>query len=123
MPSPRRVFSLRLPPSVRARLEEIAERNGMSLNRAVTLVLIDKFGMSKSVARSRATRDREPMLEARAFPGRAAVGGSGGVPRSGEPSGSAVGRSVQTYKAGRNAPCPCGSGEKFKRCHGRSAAL
>ena len=20
--------------------------------------------------------------------------------------------------AGRNDPCPCGSGEKFKRCHG-----
>jgi uncharacterized protein len=24
-------------------------------------------------------------------------------------------------KAGRNDPCPCGSGKKFKRCHGRSA--
>lgn len=22
------------------------------------------------------------------------------------------------YKAGRNEPCPCGSGKKFKRCHG-----
>ncbi len=22
-------------------------------------------------------------------------------------------------KVGRNHPCPCGSGEKFKRCHGR----
>ncbi|MBT4094380.1 MAG: hypothetical protein HOE85_10465, partial [Nitrospinaceae bacterium] len=21
--------------------------------------------------------------------------------------------------AGRNDPCPCGSGEKYKRCHGR----
>jgi uncharacterized protein YecA (UPF0149 family) len=21
-------------------------------------------------------------------------------------------------KTGRNAPCPCGSGKKFKRCHG-----
>ena len=21
--------------------------------------------------------------------------------------------------AGRNEPCPCGSGRKFKRCHGR----
>jgi hypothetical protein len=25
----------------------------------------------------------------------------------------------QPMKAGRNDPCPCGSGEKFKRCHGR----
>jgi preprotein translocase subunit SecA len=22
---------------------------------------------------------------------------------------------------GRNAPCPCGSGKKFKMCHGRTA--
>jgi len=22
-------------------------------------------------------------------------------------------------KIGRNAPCPCGSGLKFKKCHGR----
>ena len=22
-------------------------------------------------------------------------------------------------KVGRNAPCPCGSGKKFKQCHGR----
>ena len=23
-------------------------------------------------------------------------------------------------KIGRNAPCPCGSGSKFKHCHGRN---
>ncbi|MCF8005647.1 MAG: SEC-C domain-containing protein, partial [Chromatiaceae bacterium] len=22
-------------------------------------------------------------------------------------------------KVGRNGPCPCGSGKKFKQCHGR----
>jgi preprotein translocase subunit SecA len=22
-------------------------------------------------------------------------------------------------KTGRNEPCPCGSGKKFKQCHGR----
>jgi preprotein translocase subunit SecA len=31
---------------------------------------------------------------------------------------------VETYvrdqpKVGRNDPCPCGSGKKFKQCHGR----
>jgi preprotein translocase subunit SecA len=25
------------------------------------------------------------------------------------------------YKAGRNDPCPCGSGKKYKHCHGRTA--
>jgi uncharacterized protein len=24
--------------------------------------------------------------------------------------------------AGRNDPCPCGSGKKFKQCHGRTAS-
>jgi preprotein translocase subunit SecA len=24
-------------------------------------------------------------------------------------------------KVGRNAPCPCGSGKKYKHCHGRFA--
>jgi uncharacterized protein YecA (UPF0149 family) len=25
-------------------------------------------------------------------------------------------------KVGRNDPCPCGSGRKYKKCHGGSAA-
>jgi SEC-C motif domain protein len=25
-------------------------------------------------------------------------------------------------KVGRNEPCPCGSGKKFKKCHGAGAA-
>jgi preprotein translocase subunit SecA len=25
------------------------------------------------------------------------------------------------YKVGRNDPCPCGSGKKFKACHGKLA--
>ena len=44
-----------------------------------------------------------------------------------EPAGSSVpppARVVQqpvrreSPKVGRNDPCPCGSGEKFKKCHG-----
>jgi preprotein translocase subunit SecA len=26
---------------------------------------------------------------------------------------------VALANAGRNDPCPCGSGKKFKQCHGR----
>lgn len=26
-------------------------------------------------------------------------------------------RQLRTGKVGRNEPCPCGSGRKFKRCH------
>ena len=28
----------------------------------------------------------------------------------------------ETAKVGRNDPCPCGSGKKFKKCHGRPGA-
>ncbi|WP_425358242.1 SEC-C metal-binding domain-containing protein [Treponema saccharophilum] len=38
-------------------------------------------------------------------------------------AGASTGRPVQvirpTDKIGRNDPCPCGSGKKFKNCHGR----
>jgi hypothetical protein len=36
------------------------------------------------------------------------------------PPKSAVGQRVNTYKFGRNEPCWCGSGRKYKRCHGAS---
>jgi hypothetical protein len=32
---------------------------------------------------------------------------------------SAVGQRRRQYKIGRNEPCWCGSGLKYKRCHGR----
>jgi len=30
-------------------------------------------------------------------------------------------RAVETLQAGRNDPCPCGSGKRYKHCHGRLA--
>jgi hypothetical protein len=37
----------------------------------------------------------------------------------GETSGRAYGRDPKTGRVvGRNDPCPCGSGQKWKRCHG-----
>ena len=37
----------------------------------------------------------------------------GAAPRSAPPTATA-----EAPKVGRNAPCPCGSGKKFKQCHG-----
>jgi len=31
-------------------------------------------------------------------------------------------RPVRVEKIGRNDPCPCGSGKKYKKCHGAAAA-
>ncbi|MFW5694396.1 MAG: preprotein translocase subunit SecA [Alkalispirochaeta sp.] len=54
--------------------------------------------------------------------------GSGAVSGRTAPSGGAQGsvpRQVQVKrsvpKVGRNDPCPCGSGKKYKHCHGRNA--
>jgi preprotein translocase subunit SecA len=47
-------------------------------------------------------------------------------PQQDEPAAEAGGEAAQpfvreTRKIGRNEPCPCGSGKKFKQCHGRLA--
>jgi preprotein translocase subunit SecA len=41
-------------------------------------------------------------------------GASGGPPKAGKPQPVHVGE-----KVGRNDPCPCGSGKKYKQCHGK----
>jgi preprotein translocase subunit SecA len=47
------------------------------------------------------------------------------TPRDGtrlQPPAEAVAPFVRDApKVGRNDPCPCGSGKKFKQCHGRLA--
>ena len=53
--------------------------------------------------------------------GRAAngLGGAGQAGPGGVPAGSTATRQVDFDTVGRNDPCPCGSGKKFKFCHGR----
>ncbi|HEY6039491.1 MAG TPA: SEC-C metal-binding domain-containing protein [Kofleriaceae bacterium] len=41
---------------------------------------------------------------------------------SGRRPGERQGTVVAADKVGRNEPCPCGSGKKFKKCHGLEAA-
>jgi len=41
------------------------------------------------------------------------------APEKGGGSGSTHPRSSDGAKVGRNDPCPCGSGKKYKRCHGK----
>jgi preprotein translocase subunit SecA len=39
-------------------------------------------------------------------------------------TGKAASKADNPYaNVGRNAPCPCGSGKKFKMCHGRPGAV
>jgi len=41
---------------------------------------------------------------------------------SGRRPGERQGTVVATAKVGRNEPCPCGSGKKYKKCHGELGA-
>jgi preprotein translocase subunit SecA len=43
--------------------------------------------------------------------------GNRGIPQGSQPGGVTVVRAHP--KVGRNDPCPCGSGKKYKHCHGR----
>jgi preprotein translocase subunit SecA len=52
-------------------------------------------------------------------PGGAAPIPSNGAVATREPVGAGVAAAVASGKVGRNDPCPCGSGKKYKRCHGR----
>jgi preprotein translocase subunit SecA len=48
----------------------------------------------------------------------AGAGGGGFVGSSSSSSSSSAGGAGDVAKAGRNDPCPCGSGKKYKKCHG-----
>jgi preprotein translocase subunit SecA len=47
-----------------------------------------------------------------------AAGGQGGAPAK---QGTVVNSANDWSKTPRNAPCPCGSGKKYKQCHGKTA--
>jgi preprotein translocase subunit SecA len=47
------------------------------------------------------------------------VGGAEGGAAARQPGGQAAAVAANPYAGvGRNDPCPCGSGKKFKKCHG-----
>ena len=68
-------------------------------------------------AMMRARRPQQMNLSRGPMPG--APGGSGGAPQPAQAS-STSGPSAPggVDRAGRNDPCPCGSGKKYKKCHG-----
>jgi preprotein translocase subunit SecA len=55
-------------------------------------------------------------------PGRAAAAQPLAAPRQGEPLEAVAPFVRQERKVGRNEPCPCGSGKKYKHCHGALAS-
>jgi hypothetical protein len=54
---------------------------------------------------------------------RAAAPVGGATPKPARTGGDDVVKTVRNDgpKVGRNDPCPCGSGKKYKKCHGAAA--
>jgi preprotein translocase subunit SecA len=70
--------------------------------------------------------DEEPQQQAaqpaRMHDNRAEVEQAGGQRApSGGGAGTANANQAVSDKVPRNAPCPCGSGKKYKKCHGAAA--
>ena len=69
-----------------------------------------KFALPEPVRLGMSPRGPAPALR-RSAPAPPSQGGGG-------PAASSQGGPDAAEKVGRNAPCPCGSGKKFKKCHG-----
>ena len=73
----------------------------------------------RQAARVRQERRQIPMAQMQAPPESAEVGAEAHPPAESE--GVAY-EQAKSEKIPRNAPCPCGSGKKYKQCHGRPGA-
>lgn len=88
-----KITTLRLPDPLKARATEYADQLGISLNALLAVALKDYLDAREGRAGAGAKRPASP---------RPASAASQTIPR-----------------VGRNEPCPCGSGRKYKLCHGR----
>jgi preprotein translocase subunit SecA len=91
----------------------------------VHLVRMQAMGERESRTRSPAMTQSASHSSVGAFAGGAVSGGGTQTGGQGKPGPQAQSQPeaatvVRTYpKVGRNDPCPCGSGKKYKFCHGR----
>jgi hypothetical protein len=111
-------LNLRLPPDVREEAATLAEAQGLSLN-AYLLRAVMNANAYWGPKLARQQRERQRVLAAvRRPPGRLPDSDPDDEPLPGlEPGPAPAVRSVP--KVGANQPCPCGSGQKYKRCHGK----
>ena len=95
-----RKLNLRMPPDLHAALLDLAARECMSANAVAVAALRNWIEYrSRRLPRAATTGTARAATTGTARPATTA----GVVP-----------------KVGVNQPCPCGSGQKYKRCHGRA---
>lgn len=98
MPETRKL-NLRLPLDLRQQAAALAELQGISLNAFLIL------GVRNWVTYQRRGMGMPPTLPAKR--------------RAGPPPSPSPRPTHPVAKVGRNDPCPCGSGRKWKVCHGK----
>lgn len=89
--------SVRFPDPLKAEAMAYADSLGLSLNALCAVALRDYLD----------ARAKRPALPLEPEPMQARQGVPASVPAS-------------MPKVGANQPCPCGSGQKYKRCHGKA---
>ena len=78
---------------------------------------VDESERRQQPTRVRQERRQVPLAAAQPPP---VAGGGGEAPSApAQPDGGDVVQQAMSDKVPRNAPCPCGSGKKYKQCHGR----
>lgn len=102
----------RLPPALKAEAQSYADSLGISLNALLSVALRDYLDLR--APERRAPSAPRPPLAPDVPPSPAAR-----VPSPAQMPAPARALSVGVAKVGPNQPCPCGSGQKYKRCHGR----
>ena len=96
-------FTLRLPPDLAPQAEAMAQHLGLSLNALCVMALRSQVSYLSRTYRPPPVDP--PGLQAPTAPA----------------PGPSVRRRVGVPVVALNAPCPCGSGKKYKRCHGAAA--
>ena len=75
---------------------------------------VDEIAKASGQAKSDAAEDRPKGNARKNGTGRKGTGPRGGA----RPPAVLATQSTGPTKIGRNDPCPCGSGKKYKKCHG-----
>ncbi|OPY71951.1 MAG: hypothetical protein A4E63_01388 [Syntrophorhabdus sp. PtaU1.Bin050] len=90
-------LTIRFPDVLKDKMKVCADEMGLSLNSFV-MVAIDAYLRGRAPEK---VNDVKESLKPESFPQVAAKNPDRPIP-----------------KVGRNDPCPCGSGKKYKKCHG-----
>jgi hypothetical protein len=99
--------TLRIPDPLKAEATAYADSLGVSFNALCAIALRDYLDTPKRKPAGQPAKDFPRVF---ASPQRAQA----------HPSAALGGTTVP--KVGANQPCPCGSGKKYKQCHGRPGA-